>query len=330
LSVLRKSTVIGAGLMGSQISLILAMGSQEIALMSRSRDSLDRAISNIERYAEDLERHGLLSGGTKEEVLERIWTTTSMEDAAVESEIVVEAVFENIDVKKDVFYKLDHLTPSSTVLASNTSSIPITKIAEATERPERVVGSHFVQPAHIVPIVEVIKGEKTSDKVAERCCQIWRSLGKTPLLIKTDVPGFLINRLQHAIIREATSLIARGIASVEDIDTAVSIGLAPRFTTAGPLEQRDINGISMHYNVASYLWKDLNGFEIPLNYLKEKVERGELGLSVGKGYYDWTGIDINKVRREKGDALIRRTKEILSWRESQAELFNNKSLKEKN
>ncbi len=313
--------------MGGQISLVLAMGSEEVALMSRHQETLDRALSNLKRYASDLERHGLLLGGSKDEVLSRVWTTTSLEEAVDGSEFIVEAVYEDLTVKREVFSRIDRLTPPTTILASNTSSIPITKIAEATKTPERVLGSHFIQPAHIVPIVEVVKGEKTSNTAVERCCEVWRGLGKIPLLIKTDLPGFLVNRLQHAIIREATSLLARGIASAEDIDLAVSIGLAPRFTTAGPLEQRDLNGLAMHYRVASYLWKDLDGYEVPLNYLKKKIERGELGLEAGKGYYDWRGVDPVAVRREKDEALIKRTKEVLAWRKSQTEMFHIKPLK---
>lgn len=327
MQVLKKAAIVGSGLMGSQIALVLATGSRELALMDTKKETLDCALRNIKRYAENLEKHKILTELSKQEILSRIWTTPSLEEAVSKAEMVVEAVYENVDTKKEVFAKLDEATSPGTILASNTSSISITKLAESTANPERVVGSHFVQPAHIVPIVEVIMGQKTSDTIAKRCCQIWQSLGKIPLLIKVDVPGFLINRLQHAIIREATSLLAQGIASAEDIDTAVAVGLAPRFMTAGPLEQRDINGIKMHCDVASYLWKELDGFKIPLDYLKKKVERGELGLQAGKGYYDWKGIDPASVRNEKDEALITWTKELSAWRKAQNGLFHITSVK---
>jgi 3-hydroxybutyryl-CoA dehydrogenase len=327
MQVLKKAVVVGSGLMGSQIALVLAAGSRELTLMDVRKEALDRTLGNIRRYLEDLERYGLLTGVSKQEILSRIRTTTSLEEAVSETEMVVEAVFENEDLKRQVFSKLDKAAPPEAILASNTSSIPITKLAGSTLRPERVVGSHFVQPAHIVPIVEVVMGQKTSDSAARRCCEIWRSLGKIPLLIKVDLPGFLVNRLQHAIIREATSLLAQGIASAEDIDTAVSVGLAPRFMTAGPLEQRDINGIKMHFDVASYLWKELDGFEIPLSYLKKKVDRGEIGLQAGKGYYDWKEIDPVSVRKEKDEALIRWTSELLAWRKVQDQLFHVTSVR---
>ena len=212
----------------------------------------------------------------------------------------------------EVFARLDACTPGETILASNTSSLPITQLAGGVGRPERVVGSHFVQPGHIVPVVEVIGGERTTAEVVERTCAIWRGLRKMPLRVRRDVPGFLVNRLQHALIREAVSLLAQGVADAEDIDAAVALGLAPRFTTAGPLEQRDINGLGMHVRVARYLWKQLgDGWQEPLAYLEGMVERGELGLEAGKGYYDWTDKDPDAVRREKDELLMRRTKDVM-------------------
>jgi len=298
--------------MGTQIGLTLAMGSRETVLMSRHRETLDRAMTRIRRYAADLDRHGMCFGGPPEEVLGRIRTTTSLEDAAEGAAFVVESVFEDLEAKREVFARLDACTTGETILASNTSSLPITQLAEGLEGPERVVGSHFVQPGHIVPVVEVIGGERTTAEVVERTCAVWHGLRKMPLRVRRDVPGFLVNRLQHALIREAVSLLTQGVADAEDIDAAVAFGLAPRFTTAGPLEQRDINGLGMHVRVARYLWKELgDGWQEPLAYLERMVEQGEVGLEAGKGYYDWTGKDPDAVRREKDELLLGRTKAVM-------------------
>ena len=312
-TVLDRSAVIGAGLMGSQIGLVLAMGSRETVLMSRTEKSLNRALERLSRYADDLNRHGLLPGGSPEATLAKVSTTTSVEEAASNAEFIVESVYEDLEAKRKVFVEMEHWAPLDAVLATNTSSLPIGRIAEGLKRPERVVGSHFVQPAHIVPIVEVTKSEKTSEETVRRSVEVWRRLGKMPLIVKLDVPGFVVNRLQHALVREAVSLLADGVATAEDIDLAVSLGLAPRFTTAGPLEQRDINGLAMHLQVASYLWRTLSGWEKPLRYLEAKVRSGELGLEAGRGYYDWTGLDSSAVRQEKDEALIERTLEALRW-----------------
>ncbi len=311
---LGKTAVIGAGLMGGQIGLILALGSEETFLMSRKQTTLDRTVGDIRRYVDDLDRNKLLPNIDPKVLLGRIRTTTSLEMAARGAEFIVESAFEDIEVKKDIFRRLDQASEANTILASNSSGLPITKIAEATKRPERAVGSHFVQPAHIVPIVEVIKGEKTTEETITRTIELWHSLGKLPLRVNTDIPGFLVNRMQHAMIREAVYLLCRGISNAQDIDLAITLGLGPRFTISGPLEQRDINGIDTHYMVAKHLWSQLSGWEEPLSAMKEKVDRGELGLKTGKGYYDWKDKDTNEVRRFRDEALIKRIRDILNWR----------------
>ena len=311
---LSKTAVIGAGLMGGQIALVLATGSKETYLMSRTERTIENTMKNIYHYLQDLQRHGLLQGAAPGEIIERIHTTTALEEAANNAEFVVESVIENLDVKKDVFKRLDQATEPSAILSSNTSGLPISKLARATKKPERVVGSHFIQPGHISPIVEVVRGIKTSDATARRTKEIWHNLGKTPLMVQKDLPGFIVNRLQHAMIVEAVFLLAKGAATAEDIDLAVTLGLGPRFTVSGPLEQRDLNGIDTNYMVAKHLWRQLSGWEEPLRFLKMKRNRGELGLKVGKGYYDWTGRDPTEVRRVRDEALIQRIKELMRWR----------------
>jgi 3-hydroxybutyryl-CoA dehydrogenase len=306
-----KAAVVGAGLMGSQIALILAQDCRKVALMSRRLESVQRAQKDLERYAADLAQHGLLRGGTPEEVLGRLEPTTSIEMAANGAEFIVESVPEDLSLKRAVLERLDQLAPPPAILASNTSGLPITDLASATQHPERVVGSHFVQPAHIVPLVEVVRGAATSDETMQATARRWAALGKIPLEVRVDVRGFVVNRLQHALVREANRLLAQGVASASDIDAAVSLGLAPRFMTAGPLEQRDINGLRMHAQVAAHLWPALDGAEEPLAFVQAKVERGEVGLDAGKGYYDWSGQDPTAVRRRKDELLIRWTLEVL-------------------
>jgi 3-hydroxybutyryl-CoA dehydrogenase len=272
-------------------------------------------LRSIGRYTEDLDRHHLLLEKPSH-VIERIRTTSSLEEAAAEAELVVEAVTEDLEIKRDVFRKLDDATESNTILASNTSGLPISKLAEPTRKPDRVIGSHFIQPAHVVPIVEVVKGKRTSDHVTKRSTEIWQSLGRIPIVVKKDVPGFIVNRIQHAMIRESVFLLAEDVAKAEDIDLAVSLGLGPRLSVSGPLEQRDINGIDTNYRIARNLWRHLSGWEIPLEFLKQKVEKGELGLKTGKGYYDWTGADAIEVRRSRDDKLMLFLKQVLSGRKS--------------
>lgn len=309
---LNKSAVMGGGLMGSQITLVLALGSSETVLVSRRQETLDNAMANIRRYAGDLERHDQLRGETAAAVVDRIRTTTDVEDAVSGVDFVVESISENLEGKQALFEQMDAIAPRETVLASNTSGLPITTLGERMTHQDRIGGSHFVQPGHIVPVVEVIRGDKTSDQTMDRSCEVWERLGRLTVRVNKDGPGFLINRLQHAIIREAVHLLVTGVADAESIDLAVQLGLSPRFTTAGPLKQRDINGLKMHVSVAGHLWKELGGWEEPLAYLQAMVERGETGLDAGKGYYDWTGQDPTAVRSEKDEELIRRTEQVMA------------------
>ena len=298
--------------MGSQITLVLALGSVETVLMSRRQETLDNAMANIRRYAGDLERHDQLRGETAATVVGRIRTATDVEDAVREADFVVESISENLEAKQTLFEQMDAIAPRETVLASNTSGLPITTLGERMVYQDRIGGSHFVQPGHIVPVVEVIRGDKTSDATMDCSCEIWERLGRITLRVHKDGPGFLINRLQHAIIREAVHLLVTGVADAESIDLAVELGLSPRFTTAGPLKQRDINGLKMHVNVATHLWKELGAWEEPLAYLQAMVARGETGLDAGKGYYDWSGQDPTAVRSEKDEQLIRRTEQVMA------------------
>jgi len=314
---LDRTAVIGGGLMGSQITLVLAQGSRETLLVSRAQETLDRAMENIRRYVGDLHRHDLLRGETPEAVLARIRPTTELETAVGSSEFVVESISENLEAKQEVFQRMDAAAPRATVLASNTSGLPITQLGERMVHQDRIAGSHFFQPAHIVPVLEVIRGDRTSDETMDRTCEIWKRLDRVTLRVNKDGPGFLVNRLQHAVIREAVHLLVTGVADADSIDRAVELGLAPRFTTAGPLKQRDINGLRMHVQVAEHLWKNLGGWEEPLAYLQAMVARGETGLESGKGYYDWSGQDPAAVRSEKDELLLRRTEQVMAdWRAS--------------
>ena len=312
---LEETAVIGGGLMGAQIALVLALGSKSVHLMSRRRKTLDRAEASIRRYCDDLHRHDRLGGDSPADVAGRIHTTTGLKDALVDSEFIVESITEDFDAKQALFAEIDRVVPSGIPIASNTSGLPISQLAKRAAHPGRIAGSHFVQPAHIVPVVEVVSGEKTSEETLRRIETIWGRLGWIPLRVQKDIPGFLINRLQHAVIREAVNLLIAGVATVEDIDLAFRLGLAPRFTTAGPLEQRDINGLGTHVRVAGHLWKTLGGSEEPLAYLRKMVGRGETGLEAGKGYYDWGGQDPVQVRRVKDELLLRRTREVMDdWK----------------
>lgn len=308
---MNKTAVIGAGLMGSQIGIVLALGSKNTVLVSRRAESRNQAMENVRRYASDLHRHNLLRSENPKSVVGRITTTDNVEEAVADADLVIESISEDLEAKQALFEKMDQAAPKHTLLASNTSGLPISQLGIRVRNCDRIAGAHFVQPGHIVPVVEVIRARETSDEVMTKLCSVWERLDRLPIRVEQDIPGFLINRLQHAVIREAVDLLASGVADAESIDLAMQLGLAPRFTTAGPLEQRDINGLKMHSQVANHLWQTLGGWEQALKYLQEMVARGEHGLQSGKGYYDWSGRDPVKVRSQKDEELLRRTRQVM-------------------
>ena len=324
-----KSAVVGAGLMGTQIGVVLLKRSRVVVLMSRHRDTLQRARRNAATYLRQLHQYGLLNGEDPETVLERIRFTQRLPEALTAAELVVESIPESLPAKRGLFRQIEKVVTPQCLLVSNTSSLPISRLAESVDQPGRLAGSHFVQPAHIVPVVEVSSGRQTDPQTTNRLMDIWENMGKIPLLVKKDVPGFLINRLQHALIREAVRLLSQGVASVEDIDLAVRLGLGPRFATAGPLEQRDLNGLQMHRRVAEYLWKFLDGWQEPFAYLNEMVERGNTGLESGKGFYDWIGKEPSAVRKRKNESLFRLYEGTLhDWENEKNDSCDNKMNKE--
>ena len=304
-----RAAVIGAGLMGAGIAVVLAggvNGIENVSVMSRSEQSISRARARIDGYVADLARHGLLSVEPAI-VHSRLRFTTSLPDAVSGVGLVVESVTEDAATKRDLFTQLDDLVPPPAILASNTSALPIAEFAGGMTHRDRVIIAHFLQPAHALPVLEVVRGAETSDATDAAMCAIWTALGRCPLRMRRDEPGFLINRLQHALVREAVRLLADGLATAEDIDAAVTHGLAPRFVTAGPLRQRDVNGLAMHVKVASRLWPELDmgdGARVPIEFLKAIVAAGGLGLENGRGFYDWPDADPAAVRRKLDNELL--------------------------
>lgn len=307
----KRTAVIGAGLMGTQIALVLAHQCPRVALMSRHKRSIDAAMLRAQEYAASLEIQGLLPVRA-DQLVSRLVPTTDLSLAIQGAEFVIESVSENTLTKRKVFADLDKSLGPEVVIASNTSALPVSELATGLRYPERVLISHFIQPAHINPVLEVVRGLRTSDQALNRTISLWKELGWLALVVQRDLPGFLINRLQHALIREAIALLAQGLASAEDIDTAVRLGLSPRFTVLGPLRQRDVNGLRMHISVAERLWPDLDGSHVPaLEYLRDLVDSGAAGLENGRGFYDWSDIDPVAERARLNDLLINRVRQVV-------------------
>jgi 3-hydroxybutyryl-CoA dehydrogenase len=203
-------------------------------------------------------------------------------------DLVIEAAPENVEIKQKIFAQLEALANPDTPLCSNSSAIPIGKIGEGLESQQRMVGTHYFMPAHIVPAVEVVCSRLTDVKVADRVADYLRHVGKVPVRVKLDIPGFLANRIQHALSREALSLVERGIATPEDVDNAVRYGFGFRYIAAGPLLQRDHAGLDIHCAAAATIYPDLCNDPTPSRYMSELVDAGSIGMKHKNGFYCWT------------------------------------------
>ena len=300
----KRIGVIGAGIMGHGIAQVFAQAGYHVSLMARRRETLDKALSRIKSNIDLFVEHDLVREDAADIVLSRIETTTSLKEAVSEVDFVVEAVPEVIEVKKEVFRSLDSYCADHVILATNTSSLSVTEISSATERPDKVVGTHFWNPAHLMPLVEVTKGDYTSDETVEFACRLLEKVGKVPAKVLKDIPGGIGNRIQVAMWREALSLLDQGVASVEDIDNAVRLTFGARLPFMGPFLTADLNGVDLILNVHKYLYQFLYNSTEPPKILKEKVERGEFGIKTGRGFYSWTKGSAEKAIAERDRNLI--------------------------
>lgn len=279
--------MIGAGVMGSGIAQTFALAGYEVRLQARREDTLRAARDRIAKNQEAMVRAGLLAEGAAREALARIRTTTKLEEAARGCHFASESVPEDLALKREVFAALDRHAPRDAVLSTDTSGLSIGAIASATGRPEMVVGLHWMNPPHLMPPVEVIRGGRTADAAMDLTCALARRIGRVPIRVEKDASGFLWNRLQMALVREAIHVVEQGIASPEAVDLAITAGLGLRWAAVGPLQIMDLAGLPTFHAVASYLCRDLCAAPGPNPSLAAKVAAGETGARSGRGFYDY-------------------------------------------
>ena len=291
-------------MMGHGIAQVLSYSPGPVMLYDVSEQALERAVGRIDESLALLERKGLLSEDARGSYLSRISTTTDLAEAVESAGFVIEAAPEDLPLKQRLFAELERLAPSDAILATNSSGLPLGEIACGVKDGERVVGSHFFMPAQLIPLVEVSRGESTTDETVERTVRMWESCGKSPIRVNRDIPGYVANRLQAALVREAVALWSGGVASAGDIDTAVRMGFGLRAMVTGPMRQRDLAGIDLHLAIQRELWPEIDGSVEPNAEVVSMVERGQLGLKTGRGYFDWSGQDPEQVLRAQNEALV--------------------------
>jgi 3-hydroxybutyryl-CoA dehydrogenase len=240
-----------------------------------------------------------------EKIMSRIRTTTNIDEAMAKATIIIESVAENLKVKQDLFKALDQMCPRDVILATNTSVISITAIASKAKNRDRIIGTHFWFPPYLIPLVEVVKGKDTSNETMETTYQFMKKAGKYPIKCLKDVPGFVANRLQHALWREAISIVEKGIADAATVDDAIKQSFGIRIPVLGPIENADMVGLDLVLAIHNTVLQDLEASPNPSPLLKDKASKGELGFKSGKGFYDsWTPERIKRTRERLMKHLI--------------------------
>lgn len=282
---MKKIAVIGAGTMGNGIAHTFAQNGFQVNLIDISEDALDRGINTISTNLDRMISREKISEAEKNETLSNITKFTNTENGVKNVDLVVEAATENVDLKLKIFKDLDEFTSKDTILATNTSSISITQIASVTNRPELVIGMHFMNPVPIMKLVEIIRGYSTSEKVTKAIMELSEKLGKTPVEVN-DYPGFVANRILMPMINESIETLYNGVAGVEEIDTVMKLGMAHPM---GPLQLADFIGLDVCLSILNVMYEGFkNPKYAPSPLLVNMVMAGKLGIKSGEGFYDYS------------------------------------------
>jgi 3-hydroxybutyryl-CoA dehydrogenase len=296
----QKIGVVGGGLMGHGIAYLLAAAGHQVAVFEPSAEIRASLAARLRAIVDLLADDPAL--------LQRITAHDALAPAVHGAAFVFEAAPEKLPLKQHIFAELEKLTTPDTILASNSSAIPSTEIGRDLAHRERVLGTHFWNPPHLVPLVEVVQNEKTSPGVVERTVALLRGAGKTPVHVRRDVPGFVGNRLQHAMKREAIALVAAGVCDADTLDVVVREGFGARTAVLGPMEQSDLVGTNLTLDIAEVLYADLDRTPGPHPYLRDIVAAGKLGMKTGEGLRKWTPEQADAVRRRLSQFLADQAK----------------------
>lgn len=298
----RQVLVVGGGTMGVDIAASFVAGGWDAVIVNPE----DARFATIQaRFQDALAR-------LQVQAPRSLTLVRALDDVRwSELDLVIEAVPEVLSLKQQIFAELERLAKPETPLCSNSSALPISAIGKGLKTQQRMVGTHYFMPAHLVPAVEVVCSDQTDPAVADRVSEMMRSVGKVPIRVKKDLPGFLINRLQHAVSREALKLVDQGITTPADVDAAVRFGFGFRYIAAGPCLQRDHAGLDVHHAAAQSIYPDLCNDSVPSEILSERVASGAVGMKAGRGFYDWTPETI-AAEKKRYEALLLAASSLLA------------------
>ncbi|WP_459129431.1 3-hydroxyacyl-CoA dehydrogenase family protein [Guggenheimella bovis] len=300
--------VAGAGTMGASIAETFAKHSYRVIIYDIFLEALEKGKELIRLHQETEIKEETLTAEESKNLLANIQYAT---DPAVfkEADLVVEAILENLEIKHKFYREISELVESDVILCSNTSGLSITEIQKAVKHPERFLGMHWINPPHLIPLIEIIKGKETASEYAEAVRTLSLELGKKPVIVN-DAPGFVLNRIQFAIMRECLNIVERDIASMEDVDAVMKYGLGLRYASLGPFQVADLGGLDIFYHISSYLFKDLADQKEVFGKLKERFEENALGVKNQKGFYDYSN-DLDKELIRYRDQMFTKVSKVL-------------------
>jgi len=300
---IKKIVIAGAGIMGSSIAQIFAQNGYTVVLYDIGEQSLERSRNMVRLNQQTSVAEGSISQQKSDEIHALISYTIDKQCFA-DADFVIEAIVEKMEVKHTFWSEISAIAPADAILTSNTSGLSLTEIALAVKDPSRFCGMHWVNPPHIVPLVEVIRGELTDEATAKLVYDFAVKIGKKPIMVQKDAHGFVLNRIQFAVLREAMHIVESGIASVEDVDNVLKYGLGMRYAAIGPFETADLGGLDTFYNIASYLFADLSDAKEVSPLLGNLVKEGAFGVKSKKGFYDYSdGKDEEAIRRRDANFI---------------------------
>jgi 3-hydroxybutyryl-CoA dehydrogenase len=300
----KKIAVIGAGFMGPGIAQVFATRGHPVHLHNRTGEKLGGVSDRVRASLTQMAEYGLVEADSIPDIVARITTTTDLAEACADAMLVIEAVTESLPVKQELFAELDRLCPPETILCSNTSVISITEIGARAKHRERIVGTHFYQPPFLVPLVEVVRTEFASQEHMEAVFNVLRDAGKVPVYVQKDVPGFVANRMQHALWREAFSLIDAGVCDAETVDIAVRNSFGMRLPVLGPVCNADLVGLDLTLAIHDYVLPHLSVSPDPSSILRAHVKAGELGFKTKAGFLNWTEESMAATRERLTTHLL--------------------------
>lgn len=301
---IQQAAVIGAGVMGHGIAQLYAQAGILVFLYDLEENYLEKARKAIKANLILQVQRGVLTEVESERAVACITYTTDLEEAVRTADFVTEAIPEVIEWKWELYEKLESCMKPTAVIASNTSTIPVSRLAEKMSTPERMMITHFFNPAQLVPLVEVVRHERTEEKIVQTTMEVMRMIGKSPVLLKKEVPGFIANRLQAAVVREALHLLEEGVAEAKDIDLAVTEGPGFRWAFIGPIETADFGGLDTWKRVVDNLAPELSQSRQAPEFLNTLVDAGHLGAKSGQGIYEYEEISVSEKIKERDDKFI--------------------------